>query len=99
MQLCPSFLTTINIGFFSKSSVRTEQISTSDRASYLLVVTFSRRGHGDTLTTASTASVQYLATTLGGHSLSEAVCRLATLLTWLICAFHSVYYLPVYYQF
>jgi len=53
-------------------------------------MTLARRGYRDLLTTTSTTCIKDLAATLGRHSLSKAVSRLATLFAWLIRAFHSV---------
>lgn len=61
--------------------------------SRLSIVTLAWSCDSKLLSALCAPSVQDLATTLSSHSLAESVCGLATLLTWLIRAFHSV--LPV----
>jgi hypothetical protein len=44
--------------------------------------------YGDFMTTTFAAVAEHLSATLGLHAFTEAVCSMAALLAWLICAFH-----------
>ena len=94
------FLAPLNIILCPESRAWTKRMSTArnlraarNRASCLPVVSFAWRSNRHTLTTLSTASVDYLASSLGCHSLAKTMGRLSALLTGLICAFHNPYYL------
>jgi len=58
--------------------------------SLLTVVTLARCCYSEALSALSAPSIEDFSTTFSGHPLAEPVCSLATLLTWLIRAFHSV---------
>jgi hypothetical protein len=58
--------------------------------SLLTVVTLSRCCYSKALSALSASCIKNFSATFCGHPLAEPVCRLATLFTWLIRAFHSV---------